>query len=55
MKYVQERLGHGSIQITSDVYAHISKKIESDNMGKFENYMKNIYDYSKKMWANCGQ
>nr|WP_236871296.1 tyrosine-type recombinase/integrase [Brevibacillus laterosporus] len=44
MKYVQERLGHGSIQITSDVYAHISKKIESDNMGKFENYMKNIYD-----------
>ncbi|MDP5273989.1 site-specific integrase [Chengkuizengella sp. 2205SS18-9] len=26
MKYIQERLGHGSIQITSDVYAHISKK-----------------------------
>ncbi|WGU95593.1 tyrosine-type recombinase/integrase [Paenibacillus dendritiformis] len=22
MKYVQERLGHGSIQITSDVYSH---------------------------------
>ncbi|MDM5196608.1 hypothetical protein QUF79_00665 [Fictibacillus enclensis] len=28
MKYVQERLGHGSIQVTSDVYAHIAKKIE---------------------------
>lgn len=36
MKYVQERLGHGSIQITSDIYAHISKKIETDNMEKYE-------------------
>jgi integrase len=26
MKYVQERLGHGSMQITSDVYSHVSKK-----------------------------
>lgn len=42
MKYVQERLGHGSIQITSDVYAHISKKIEKDTMDKYESYMDNI-------------
>ncbi|MDQ0860026.1 integrase [Bacillus sp. V2I10] len=42
MKYIQERLGHGSIQITSDVYAHISKKIEKDTMGKYEEYMKNV-------------
>jgi integrase len=42
MKYVQERLGHGSIQITSDVYAHISKKIEKDTMDKFEEYIKNV-------------
>jgi integrase len=42
MKYVQERLGHGSIQITSDVYAHISKKIEKDTMDKFEGYLKNV-------------
>lgn len=42
MKFVQERLGHGSIQITSDVYAHISKKIESINMDKFERHMQNI-------------
>jgi len=42
MKYVQERLGHGSIQITSDVYAHISKKIESKNMQNFENHMTKI-------------
>lgn len=26
MKYIQEALGHGSIQITSDVYSHVSKK-----------------------------
>jgi integrase len=42
MKYVQDRLGHGSIQITSDVYAHISKKIEKDTMGKYEEYIKNV-------------
>lgn len=44
MKYVQERLGHGSIQITSDVYSHISKKIEKDRMSKYEEYMKNVLD-----------
>ncbi|WP_252282405.1 tyrosine-type recombinase/integrase [Peribacillus asahii] len=42
MKYVQERLGHSSIQITSDVYSHISKTIEMDRMDKYEEYMKNI-------------
>lgn len=42
MKYVQERLGHGSMQITADVYAHISKKIEHDRIEKFEQYMDNI-------------
>lgn len=43
MKYVQERLGHGSIQITSDVYAHISKKLEADNMQKYEESIQNIF------------
>ncbi|AOH54441.1 integrase [Peribacillus muralis] len=42
MKYIQERLGHGSAQITADVYAHISKKIEKDTMDNFENYTKDI-------------
>lgn len=51
MKYIQERLGHGSIQITSDVYAHISKKLETDNMNKFEDYMKK---YLVKMWVFRG-
>lgn len=44
MKYIQERLGHGSIQITSDVYSHISKKIEESTMNKFEDYMKNVLE-----------
>jgi len=44
MKYVQERLSHDSIQITSDVYSHISKKAEESTMNKFEDYMKNILE-----------
>ncbi|MEM5009426.1 tyrosine-type recombinase/integrase [Niallia taxi] len=42
MKYIQEALGHGSMQITSDIYAHVSKKIESDAIERFENHTKNI-------------
>ncbi|WP_412991571.1 site-specific integrase [Peribacillus frigoritolerans] len=44
MKYVQKRLGHGSVAITSDVYAHISKKLEKKNIDKFEEYTKEIID-----------
>ncbi|CAH0259238.1 Tyrosine recombinase XerC [Peribacillus sp. Bi96] len=44
MKYIQERLGHGSMQITADVYSHISKKIEHDTMDKFEEHMKNVLE-----------
>lgn len=36
MKYVQERLGHGSMRITADVYSHVSKKIEASSMEKYE-------------------
>lgn len=42
MKYLQERLGHESMQITSDVYSHVSKKIDKDRMNKFEEYMKDV-------------
>ncbi|USK68401.1 site-specific integrase [Peribacillus asahii] len=45
LKYIQqERLGHGSIQITSDIYSHISKKIEENTINKFEDYMKNVLE-----------
>ncbi|MDU1847687.1 MAG: hypothetical protein E6778_19340 [Niallia nealsonii] len=42
MKYIQEALGHGSMQITSDVYSHVSKNIESDSIEKFENHTQKI-------------
>ncbi|WP_127491387.1 site-specific integrase [Paenibacillus glycanilyticus] len=42
MKFVQEQLGHGSIQITSDVYSHISKKLEQRNMEKIDEYKDKI-------------
>jgi hypothetical protein len=44
MKYIQERLGHGNIQIISDVYSHISKKSDIDVMNKFEEHMKNVLE-----------
>jgi integrase len=42
MKMVQERLGHGSMQITSDVYAHVSKKMESRSLDRFDSYMQEL-------------
>ena len=42
MKYIQERLGHGSMRITADVYSHISKKLEEKTMDKFEEYTKGL-------------
>ncbi|MEV5111287.1 site-specific integrase [Bacillus sp. LBA3-1-1.1] len=44
MKYLQERLGHGSMQITADVYSHISKKLDQETMAKFEEHMRNILE-----------
>ncbi|MED4461806.1 site-specific integrase [Metabacillus fastidiosus] len=42
MKMVQERLGHHSMQVTSDIYAHMSKRIETRSIEKFDSYMKEI-------------
>lgn len=42
MKFLQERLGHGSYQITADVYSHVSKKMETNNTNQYDEYMKNI-------------
>lgn len=47
IKFVQEQLGHGSIRITSDVYSHISKKLEVRNMEKIE-------EYRIKKWGTFG-
>ncbi|MED1535884.1 site-specific integrase [Bacillus pseudomycoides] len=40
MKEVQERLGHDSVQITSDIYAHISKEMNKKNLNKYEAFAK---------------
>ncbi|ENH96681.1 hypothetical protein J416_09294 [Gracilibacillus halophilus YIM-C55.5] len=42
MKYIQERLGHGSYQITADVYSHISKRLDKQSMEKYESYLNQI-------------
>ncbi len=42
MKYLQDRLGHGSYQITADVYSHVSKKMEKNNTDQYDDYMGNI-------------
>lgn len=39
MKEVQERLGHKSIQITSDIYSHVTRKMETVSIAKFDDYM----------------
>nr|WP_235707054.1 tyrosine-type recombinase/integrase [Bacillus mycoides] len=42
MKYIQDRLGHKSIEITANVYSHISDKIKKDSISGFEAYMNNV-------------
>lgn len=48
IKFVQEQLGHKSVQITSDIYAHISKKLEQRNIDKYELYTSNILGSEKQ-------
>jgi integrase len=43
MKSLQERLGHGSYQVTADVYAHVSKKMETTAIDKYEDYTREIF------------
>jgi len=43
MKYIQERLGHGSMGITADVYSHISKKLEQGNLQRYEDYSERLF------------
>jgi integrase len=42
MKFVQERLGHKNITITSDIYSHISDKIEKTSVDDYEKYMDSL-------------
>ncbi|MBJ6919075.1 tyrosine-type recombinase/integrase, partial [Vibrio cholerae] len=44
LKYIQERLGHKSIEMTTNVYSHISDKINEDSISEFEKYMSNVLE-----------
>jgi len=48
MKEVQERLGHESIQITSDIYAHISKEMVKKSVSKYEEFARLNLKYGQK-------
>lgn len=40
MKYIQKRLGHGSMTITADVYSHVSDQLNKETIDEFEKYSK---------------
>ncbi|PZL70374.1 site-specific integrase, partial [Enterococcus plantarum] len=39
IKFVSERLGHSTINMTANVYLHISKKMETDSIDRYENFL----------------
>ncbi|MGL9971514.1 tyrosine-type recombinase/integrase [Enterococcus sp. DIV1420a] len=39
IKFVSERLGHGTINMTANVYLHVSKKMEVDSIYNYENFL----------------
>jgi len=39
LKEVQERLGHSSIKMTGDIYAHVTNKMKNNASKKFSEYM----------------
>ncbi|MCT1576183.1 site-specific integrase [Oceanobacillus kimchii] len=42
MKFIQKRLGHKIMAVTSDTYSHISDKLENEAMDNFTNYMEKM-------------
>jgi integrase len=45
MKDLQMRLGHSSMQITEDIYAHSSEIIQDDSIKKFEKHTAKILNF----------
>ncbi|MCY7748363.1 hypothetical protein MOB65_13010 [Bacillus inaquosorum] len=39
LKYVSERLGHTTVNMTTDVYIHITKKYNKKSIDQFEEYL----------------
>ncbi|WP_413774830.1 site-specific integrase [Cytobacillus firmus] len=40
LKEVQERLGHSSIKITGDIYAHVTPRMQEKSVQKFSEFMR---------------
>ncbi|PKG23964.1 tyrosine-type recombinase/integrase [Niallia nealsonii] len=43
MKFIQDRLGHGCITITWNVYSHVSKKINYESIQDLDDYISTIF------------
>ncbi|WP_342600778.1 tyrosine-type recombinase/integrase [Psychrobacillus sp. FSL H8-0483] len=43
IKYIQKQLGHGSYQITADVYDHVSKKIKKKNTDRVNSRLNDVF------------
>lgn len=54
MKVIQERLGHGSLEITSNIYAHVSETLETESMDRYEEATKRYFESSKNFRGNLG-
>ena len=39
IKEVQDRLGHGDVQTTMNIYAHVTKKVKAETIQKFVDYL----------------
>lgn len=39
IKFGSERLGHHTINMTANVYLHVSKKMETDSISRYENFL----------------
>ncbi|PTE67908.1 hypothetical protein BUY46_10155 [Staphylococcus devriesei] len=43
MKYIQQRLGHSSDRITTEVYAHMTDKMRDREKEKYQKYFDKIF------------
>ena len=43
LKYIQQQLGHGSQQITNDVYVHLSKKLKKKNTDQVNSRLNDVF------------
>jgi site-specific recombinase XerD len=42
IKFVSDKLGHTTVNMTAEVYLHITKKYEEENVLKLERYLNHL-------------